>query len=64
MHIETDERQRVHFLTGVEDYGPAYRCKRCGLTTATKIEMWNHRRGIISECDRKRLVDRLTTKKN
>lgn len=57
MNIETSEQKRIHFLTEVEDLGAAYRCKRCDHATATKVEMYEHRSGIISPCLRKRLLE-------
>lgn len=51
----TDGTKRIHFLTGVEDLGAAYVCQRCGHATAMKVEMWEHRKGLISRCFRTRL---------
>lgn len=53
--IEERERNRIHFLTNVDDHGAAYECKRCGETTMTKWQMYQHRDGLLSECLRTRI---------
>lgn len=47
----TNSTKRIHFLTDVRDYGAAYECQRCGHATATKVEMWEHRSGLITPCE-------------
>jgi len=47
--------KRLHFLGDVEDYGAAFGCKRCGFNCATKTEMYQHRRGILSDCRQERI---------
>lgn len=49
------EQRRTHFITDIEDLGAAYRCKRCGYATATKVEMWEHRKGFVPQCMRERI---------
>lgn len=49
------ERRRIHFLTDVRDLGVEYECKRCGHVTASKVEMNEHRKGMIPHCFRVRL---------
>lgn len=43
--------RHIGFLTEVSDYGAAYECQRCEHTTATKVEMWEHRSGLITPCE-------------
>lgn len=50
------ETERIHFLEEVEDCGAAYRCLRCRHATSTKVEMKEHRDGVISPCFRTRMV--------
>ena len=53
------ERRRIHFLTDVRDLGAAYECRRCGHATATKVEMYEHRKGLVSRCFRERLKQKI-----
>lgn len=46
----------VHFMADVRGYDAAYECLRCGETTTTARQMYAHRRGLLSECDRARLA--------
>ena len=52
----TDNQKRIHFIGDIEDLGAVYKCKRCGHATATKVEMKEHRDGIIiTNCEIQRL---------
>lgn len=44
--------RRIHFLSDVEEVVPnaAYKCLKCGHTTATKVEMYEHRKGFLTDC--------------
>lgn len=50
----------VHFMTDVEDLGAAYRCERCGHSTATKVGMYDHRSGLFGPCVRRIILQELT----
>lgn len=66
----TDDVIRLHFLSDVrelddvDDHGAAYECRRCGHVTGTKVEMWEHRKGLISPCDVARVRQWLQEKRN
>lgn len=53
------DTKRLHFLSGVEDHGAAYECKKCGHVAAFKVEMKEHRSGLVSPCLRTRLASKL-----
>lgn len=57
--MTSDSARCIHFLTDVRDLGAAYECKRCGHDTATKVEMFEHRKGFLSSCFRTRLKQKL-----
>lgn len=53
----TDEEppRRIHFMTNVVQTQEGWLCERCGTHELTKEAIFEHRKGIISECDRRRL---------
>lgn len=53
-------KKRIHFLTDVTDHGAAYECQRCGHITSTDVEMYEHRKGILTSFFLQRLKQRFT----
>jgi len=52
-----DERYRIHFLHSIEDLDSGYKCLKCGFIAVTRQQMYDHRKGLLSQCFKKRLFN-------
>lgn len=53
------ETKRFHFVSDMEAVDPGWRCKRCGVVLDDTSEVHRHRKGLLTECVRARIVSRL-----
>ena len=66
---DDDERYRIHFLDdlkdldsefNLEDLDSGYKCLRCGFIAVTKEQMYEHRKGLLSHCFKRRVKQWIT----
>jgi hypothetical protein len=66
---DDDEQYRIHFLNdlknldsefNLEDLDSGHKCLRCGFIAVTKEQMYEHRKGLLSPCFKRRVKQWIT----